>query len=102
MTTQREKAIPTVQLDNHQVIVTRWDFPPGSETGWHTHGHDYVVVPVADGKMRLETPEGERQVTLVVGESYTRQAGTEHNVINDGSEPFAFVEVELKTDSQAD
>lgn len=102
MTTQREKATACAQLDNHQVIVTRWDFPPGSETGWHTHGHDYVVVPVADGSMRLETPEGERQVTLTVGESYTRQAGTEHNVINDGSEPFAFVEVELKADSQAE
>lgn len=99
MTAQREKAIPTVQLDNHQVIVTRWDFPPGSETGWHVHGHDYVVVPVTDGKMRLETPEGERQATLETGVSYTRQAGTEHNVINEGSEPFAFVEIELKSGS---
>lgn len=98
MNKQREKAIPTVQLDNHQVIVTRWDFPAGTETGWHTHDHDYVVVPITNGHIRLETPEGERQATLEAGVSYTSHVGVKHNVINDGSEPFSFVEVELKAD----
>ena len=42
----RPQAIPTVQIDNGRVIVTEWHFPPGAETGWHTHAHDYVVVPM--------------------------------------------------------
>ncbi|WP_301280848.1 hypothetical protein [Halomonas sp. PR-M31] len=58
MKTQRPSATPTVQLDNDRVIVTRWDFPPDGETGWHRHEYDYVVVPMADGVLNLETPEG--------------------------------------------
>ena len=42
---KRAQAVPTVQIDNERVIVTEWRFAPGAETGWHTHGHDYVVVP---------------------------------------------------------
>ena len=41
----REKAKPTVQIDDDKVKVTRWDFLPGAETGWHRHEMDYVVVP---------------------------------------------------------
>nr|WP_298373047.1 cupin domain-containing protein [uncultured Halomonas sp.] len=96
MKTQRPSATPTVQLDNDRVIVTRWDFPPGGETGWHRHEYDYVVVPMADGVLHLETPEGLKEAILSEGVSYTRSAGTEHNVINGGEESFAFVEIELK------
>jgi len=42
----REKAKPTVQIDDEKVKVTRWDFSPGAETGWHRHEMDYVVVPL--------------------------------------------------------
>ena len=52
----RPQASSHLQIDNHQVIVTRWDFPPGAETGWHCHAHDYVIVPIIDGKMLLEMP----------------------------------------------
>ncbi len=49
----RPPAIATVQVDDANVRVTRWDFPPGSETGWHRHGMAYVVeraarTPAAD------------------------------------------------------
>ena len=47
----REKAKPTVQIDNDKVKVTRWDFLPGAETGWHRHEMDYVVVPLTDGTL---------------------------------------------------
>ncbi|NAW11264.1 cupin domain-containing protein [Halomonas sp. D1-1] len=93
---QRAQAVSQLQIDDSQVIVTRWDFPPGAETGWHRHEHDYVIIPLTDGLMRLETPEGEREVTLEAGVCYRRVEGTEHNVINDGEAPFAFVEVEIK------
>ena len=68
----RPQAIPTVQIDNDRVIVTEWRFPPGAETGWHRHAHDYVVVPMTGGKLLLAPPEGNSPSALVPGQSYTR------------------------------
>ena len=93
----RPAAVPTLMIDNDRVRVTRWDFAPGAETGWHVHGMDYVVTPVTDCHLLLELPGGaEQRVTMPVGQAYTRNAGVEHNVINGGDAPMAFVEVELK------
>ncbi|MBW6391039.1 cupin domain-containing protein [Billgrantia antri] len=96
MSHQPLPAEPTRQLEDDKVIVTRWDFAPGAETGWHRHPHDYVVVPLVDGVMRLQTPEGDHESEVKAGVSYRRQAGVEHNVINAGEGQFAFVEIELK------
>ncbi|MBP6901363.1 MAG: cupin domain-containing protein [Burkholderiaceae bacterium] len=90
------QAIPTLQVDNHRVIVTKWTFAPGAETGDHVHGHDYVVVPLTNGKLRLVEPGGVRDVELTVGASYARLTGVAHNVININDHEFAFVEIELK------
>ena len=49
----------TVFIDNERVIVTEYRFQPGDNTGWHRHGHDYVVVPLMDGKVKLVTKDGE-------------------------------------------
>jgi quercetin dioxygenase-like cupin family protein len=87
----------TVLIDDERVRVTRFDFAPGAETGWHVHGHDYVITAVTDCRMRLEEPGGgSREVLVPAGSAYRRMAGVEHNVINGGTEPMSFVEVELK------
>ena len=93
----REPATATVQAEDAHVRVTRWDFNPGAETGWHRHGWLYVVVPVTDGTLLLELPGGQTATaTLTAGLAYTRGAGVEHNVINAGTAPLSFVETELK------
>jgi quercetin dioxygenase-like cupin family protein len=92
----RAQAVPSLQIDNERVKVTQWRFAPGAETGYHRHEMDYVIVPVTSGTLLLETPEGEVRSPLVAGISYNRQAGVEHNVINDNSHEFVFVEIELK------
>lgn len=89
-------AVPTVQIDDDTVKVTEWRFGPGAETGWHRHEWDYVVVPVTDGRLRLETPAGTTEAELQLGRSYSRAAGVEHNVINIGERELAFIEVEIK------
>lgn len=93
---ERTAATATVQLDNEQVLVTEWRFAPGAETGWHRHAMDYVVVPMTAGELLLETDQGERRAQLVAGQSYSRLLGTEHNVVNAGSEELVFIEIELK------
>lgn len=87
----------TTQLKTDDVLVTRWDFPPGSETGAHRHGYDYVVVPITNGTLTIESNDGSPAIeaALELGVSYNRGAGVEHNVVNLTNEPIAFVEVEL-------
>lgn len=87
----------TMLVDDDLVRVTRFDFAPGAETGWHRHGHDYVITALTDCRMRLEEPGGNsREVLVPAGTAYRRNEGVEHNVINAGAEPMSFVEVELK------
>ena len=94
----REAALATVMIDDNRVRVTRFDFAPGAETGWHRHEMDYVITAVSDCHMLLEEPGGgAREVTVPAGTAYRRDEGVEHNVINNGAAPMAFVEVELKT-----
>ena len=86
----------TVHIDNEKVIVTEYRFAPGANTGWHRHGHDYVVVPLMDGRVRLETPTGPAEATMKGGVPYFRHAGVEHDVINANDGEYAFIEIELK------
>jgi beta-alanine degradation protein BauB len=90
------QATPTLQVENDRVIVTKWTFQPGAETGDHVHGHDYVVVPLTTGTLRLVEPDGTRDVNLTAGASYARLTGVAHNVINVNEYEFSFVEIELK------
>jgi beta-alanine degradation protein BauB len=90
------KATSILQVENERVIVTEWRFAPGADTGYHVHGHDYVVVPLTSGTLRLEEPAGVRDAHLKAGASYARPAGVAHNVINVNDFEFRFVEIELK------
>ena len=93
----RKKANPTVQIDDTRVKVTRWDFSPGAETGWHTHAMDYIVVPLTEGTLNAELPSGSKvESELTIGASYARPAGVNHNIINENNKPFSFIEIELK------
>jgi quercetin dioxygenase-like cupin family protein len=91
----RTPAIPTQQVSNDRAIVTEWRFAPGAETGWHVHGHDYIVVPQTDGELLLETKTGNRVSELRAGQSYAGFKGVEHNVVNASDHEVVFVEIEI-------
>lgn len=91
-----EAARSTVFIDNDRVVVTEWRFAPGAATGWHRHSHDYVVVPLMDGKLRLVTKESESVAEMKSGVPYFRSEGVEHDVINANDSEYAFIEIELK------
>lgn len=96
MAEARAQAASTVRIDEAHVRVTEFRFAPGAETGWHRHGHDYVVVPLLDGKLLLEEPGDTRRIAeLQAHIPYARRAGVEHNVVNANEFEFAFLEIEL-------
>jgi len=93
----REPVTATQLIDDTRVRVTRFEFEPGAETGWHTHTMDYVITAITDCQMLLEEPNGEtRHVHVPAGSVYRRDQGVEHNVINGGEHAMSFVEIELK------
>jgi beta-alanine degradation protein BauB len=89
-------ATPTLQRDDADVRITRWDFPPGAVTGQHTHGWPYVVVMLTDAVMRVDNGAEVTETRLAAGAAYHRPAGIAHDVMNGGEAPMAFVEVEFK------
>ncbi len=51
-------AVPTLQEDNDDVRITRWDFAPGANTGWHEHAMRYCVVMLTEGTLAIH--DGDR------------------------------------------
>ena len=89
-------AVPTVQRDDQDVRITRWDFPPGAVTGWHEHGWPYFVVMLMAGTLRIHDGEKITDVPLEHGQAYQRPPGIKHDVMNASEHPIAFVEIEIK------
>lgn len=90
-------ATSELQVDNEEVRVTEWRLVPGSATGHHSHGMDYVIVPVTAGEMTIVAPDGQRsKAQLAAGKSYFRKAGVQHDVLNETSTEIVFLEIELK------
>jgi beta-alanine degradation protein BauB len=84
------------QIDTSRTRVTRFRLAPGASTGPHRHEHDYVIVPVTSGRLRVLANGQEAFAELASGVSYARPAGVEHEVFNAGAGEMVFVEVELK------
>jgi quercetin dioxygenase-like cupin family protein len=89
-------AVPTVQRDDEDLRITRWDFALGAATGWHEHGWPYFVIMLTDGVLRVHNGETVTDNNLVQGQSYNRPAGIKHDVMNGSPHPIAFVEIEIK------
>jgi beta-alanine degradation protein BauB len=96
MAIPRSRVSGNLLQENGRVIITEWRLPPGAETGWHRHGHDYVVVCLTGGKLLAETADGNVETELRFGQTYARPAGVEHNIVNPNGTEFAFIEIELK------
>jgi len=94
--TAREPAVAIILCEDERCRVTRYDFSPGAETGWHIHHMSYVVVPLTDCEFLIESAAGEGRVSQKAGAAYSRDKGVEHNVVNGGQNPMSFVEIEMK------
>jgi mannose-6-phosphate isomerase-like protein (cupin superfamily) len=91
------QAVPTQQVDDERVRITRWDFTPGAATGFHVHEYPYAVTYLTDATMKLIDKDGKESIVeMKAGGSYSRPKGVAHDVINAGKTAMAFVEVEIK------
>ena len=91
------KCSSTLIIENEKVRVTRLDFEPGQETGWHEHLFDYVITAITNCHMILENPDGTKSTTEIKkGNAYSREAGIRHNVVNSSEKLMTFIEIELK------
>jgi len=88
----------SVLIDDARVVVNRFDFGPGDDTGHHVHSMPYVIVPLTDGQLRIEDDAaGEIFADLSAGVPYSREKGVSHNVFNASAAPLAFLEIEIKS-----
>jgi beta-alanine degradation protein BauB len=83
------------QIENKRTRVTRYRLPPGTSIGFHRHAHDYVIVPITSGRLRIDEAGRQETAELRSGTAYFRPAGVEHDVGNAGPDDMIFVEVEL-------
>ena len=92
-----DKCSSTLLVENERVRVTRFDFGPNQETGWHIHEYDYVITAITDCFMMLQNPDGtEAESEVTAGNAYMRDAGVHHNVINISDQKMSFIEIEFK------
>ena len=93
----RNKCSSTLLVEDKKVRVTRFDFEPDQETGWHIHEYDYVITAITDCFMMLQHPDGiETDSEVAAGNAYIRDAGVHHNVINKSDQKMSFIEIEFK------
>ena len=93
----RNKCSSTLLVEDKKVRVTRFDFEPDQETGWHIHEYDYAITAITDCFMALQHPDGtETSSEVAAGDAYMRDAGVHHNVINKSDQKMSFIEIEFK------
>ena len=86
-----------ILIENDNVTVTECSFEIGDSTGHHIHKYNYIVIPMLDGELKIiDNKKNETISKLTKGGVYYREKGVEHNVINNNSFPYSFIEVELK------
>ena len=86
-----------VEVDTPEVRVTEWRLAPGSVTGHHIHEMDSIIVPVTSDETTIVAAGGERsKAQLGLGNSCSRKAGSEHDVLNASAADIVFPEIELK------
>lgn len=87
-----------VLLENDLVVVKEAIFQPGDKRpGMHTHRYAHVGVPLDDGRLTFNSPDGKTEtIELKRGSVGFREANVTHEGINIGDKPLRVIEVEIK------
>jgi hypothetical protein len=84
-----------IRLDNDEVCVTEWRLSPGA-VRQRLHQIDAITVPLTGGRVRLVQVNDQSTLAMLPGQIIARTAPCETLIINDGTDPVNFVEIELK------
>jgi len=88
-----------VLIDNDKVELVRLTYPPGTESGMHTHIHPHrTVYFVKGGQLKLvpaDTSKSAKNIRVKDGDVLYLPATT-HNVINVGATQVIIIENEIK------
>ena len=87
----------SVLMENNVFKITKWEFLPSQETGWHTHHMDYIVLPLVNGQLKIISEDfSSNIVDVYTDKPYFKKAGVYHNVISHNENYFSFIEMEFK------
>lgn len=86
----------TILSEIDPAVVSRHTLQPGQTTGMHQHILDYVVIPLSDGTVTIESEGKLSDFSMQRGIPYARQAGITHSLTNNGSGVVDFIEVEFR------
>jgi len=88
-----------VLIDNEKVELVRLTYPPGTESGMHTHVHPHRTVYFVQGGTLKLVPKGQphkaRTITAKTGDALYLPSMS-HNVINVGDTTVILLENEIK------
>jgi beta-alanine degradation protein BauB len=91
-----------VIFENDLVRVWELAVEPGKSKGLHRHDLPYVIVPLTDGKIEIESIDGRvYRPHDRVGEAIWRDAGEIHDLKNLGDSTYRNVLVEIKPQAKA-
>ena len=91
-----------VIFENDQVRVWELAVEPGKSKGLHRHDLPYVIVPLTEGKIEIESIDGKvYRPQEKVGEAIWRDAGEIHDLRNLGTAIYRNVLVEIKSQGPA-
>ena len=86
-----------VLLEDEKTRITFWRFPPGAQTGWHRHIHDYVTLQQPGGQLKLEDRNGNiKHIQYEEGHAAAYSAPVEHNATNISDVEVRVTEIEYK------
>jgi quercetin dioxygenase-like cupin family protein len=91
-----------VIFENDFVRVWELAVEPGRSKGLHRHDLPYVIVPLTEGKIEIESIDGRvYRPDEKVGEAIWRDAGEIHDLKNLGDATYRNVLVEIKPQAKS-
>ena len=91
-----------ILFENDLVRVWELAVEPGKSKGWHRHDLPYVIVPLTEGKIEIESIDGRSyRPNEKVGEAIWRDAGEIHDLKNLGDAVYRNVLVEIKPQAKS-
>ena len=89
-------------FENEFVRVWELAVEPGASKGLHRHDLPYVIVPLTEGKIEIESIDGRSyRPNEKVGEAIWRDAGEIHDLKNLGEAVYRNVLVEIKPQAKS-